>query len=516
MNNLLEERLAEEINRHASKLQAPEGINRGEVATALQQRASRRRRRHRTGLVAVACASLLTAGAGLTRIITNQDGNTTVVSNAEDETLRLLPSWTPEGTTVVVSGPEAFDPGSFASRVMVWGSTDRQVWLTIVGVGVGGSRPLETGLQELLGTSAVDPGTTIGIDWSVGNLEGPAASVSLSTTGATPQELASVARSLQIDPMNLVVTAPQLPLGLPLKYEGDGVDLRPAKRWYLRGGQVSLIAEIRNELRDSLVISGGPDGVQTVDVRGFKARLFKSKGTITPFFVTWSEGQWTLMANGRSEAEVLRFARSLRPATKKEWDSVLEKVERPPVIQRVPDAASESFSFATSNGEASVDMQLKTSDVDCVDATLQLPGVKPESICTPISIPPSGVLWVQLRTVGDRRFVVALLANTVDAVTVATATTPKPTTVSSGEVGATWVEGAVVKSSAGQFMWLGWIVAEVPTGAVDVALDLYESEASTDEVDTTEDPEAADVAVEDPNPISVDYPIRFVDRVLIE
>jgi hypothetical protein len=515
MKSLFEERLIEEIKRDASALQAPTGTNRGEVVAALQERAAKRRRRQRAGLVAVTCASLLTVGLGIAGIIKNQDDNTTVVSNLEDETLRLLPSWTPEGTTVVVSGPESFFSGSFATRIMVWGSADREVWVNVVGVGVGGTRPLEKRLQELLESTSVEQSARLAVDWSVGTLDGPGASVYLSATGVTQKELVDIARSLRINPLTLEVSVSQTPLGLPLRYAGDGNDLKPAKQWslLLRGSNLYVSAEIPNELRESFRISTSPGDAQSVDIRGFNATLTDVGVSVPVYLLRWNEGPWTLSASGPSEAEVVRFARSLRPATKEEWEAVTAKPQ--PVIPRVPDPTSESFGFALANGEASVEMQLTTSVEDCVQTTLQLPGAKAESICAPIST--ERVVWSGTRTVGDRRFAVAMLANNIDAVTVSTAAAPKPAKVSSGEVGATWVEGAVVKSRAGQFVWLGWVVVEIPTGAAEVALDLYESEPSSDEINTTENPEDTNEdEVEDPNPISVDYPIRFIERVPID
>jgi hypothetical protein len=495
-------------------LRAPSGPDTATGGLAIQKRADNRHRRNRGLTAGVAALSLAVTGLGIGAYI-GRDQPTTVVSENTDDSLRLLPSWTPDGTKMsIFEGPYR---DSLPNSVTVWGTKPEQIVRVSVYLvaGVEGGITLEEALSKGYSNSYPDGG--VGLDWSDAGLM-----VSLWMPNGSKSKLREVATSLSVNRASLKVKASSPPLGLPLRWEGTQNELYPAQGWSIRLGRsdLSVAALIPNELGRDLF--GDPYPVpaqsQTVQVRGRQASTFanKFKGQRVQHVVQWSEGEWTVRGTGEKADDVLRLAQSLDPASKAEWASFVERPseakgkEPDPVLQTVSAAGVE------------VDVTLVSKDASCIEAVLKVPGIPAETVCVPSTSSTSKVAWSGLRSGNGKRYAVAFVSDGVDAVTAGKSDrAASNATVSSAGAMATWAEGVVVKTAASTYTWVGVVIAEVPDDGSPVALDVFEKELPVDagsagEPEPISDADPTAEIAEDDTPPSTDYPIRFLERIVVK
>jgi hypothetical protein len=427
--NTLEDRITQLLGHESDAI--PESDRPMHAVQAEAVRQSGRRHRSRVGVAACVAASLVLGGVGIAQVRRDRNetdstrvatGDTRVsssmvtVADNYDPQFRLRPVWLPPGTpkglyidsTVVSTN---YPP----STAIVWAKGDRRAVLTVTKV--FGEAPMQSLADAIADARARTPeGATGTLIWWADQPELDY-SVQLVADGLTIDDLIALTSRVRVDNEAQVQTL-AAPAGFIEIHRGTTKDLQPAKTVTILfvGSAIQVEAGrlegLSADLSRARQASGAPVG-EPVTIRGIAGRQVGSNG------VAWTERGWNYSVRAENIDTALRIGNGMQEATPDEWAT----------LTRIPTQLSPALSFDSpppnrtielvSDGDVSISVKVPGTADTCAPASLMV-GTSNESFCVETS--DKLVWWSKTITAGGRRFVVAALSGSVDAVAAATST----------------------------------------------------------------------------------------------
>ncbi len=477
--NTLEDRITQLLSHESEAI--PDSDRPMSAVQAEAVRQSGRRHRSRVGLAACVAASLVVGAVGITQVRRDRNdsdltrvatGDTRVSSSMVavvdnyDPQFRLRPVWVPPGTPngtyidstrITVNYPP--------STAIVWAKGDRRAVLTATKVfGETPKQPLADAIADA--RARTPEGATGTLGWWADQPELDY-NVQLVAEGLTIDELIALANQVRVD--NEAQIQPlTTPTGFSEIHRGTIQDLAAAKTVTILfvGSAIQIDAARLEGLSADLsrVRQANAESVgKPITIRDIAGRRVGRNA------VAWTERGWNYSVRAENMDTAIRIANAMQEATPDEWAT----------LTRIPTQLSPALSFDSpppnrtielvSDGDVSISVKVPGTADTCAPASLMV-GTSNESFCVETS--DKLVWWSKTITTGGRRFVVAALSGSVDAVA-------KATTGPAADGASVFDKDVFVPTSElilynGEYVLVGFVA--IPVDASVTELDLFAAE----------------------------------------
>jgi hypothetical protein len=458
----LESRLEDAFDAIANSIGTPTGDAADVWSTTKRRTVRRRRTRIFAGLGALAMVT--TGGTARYVAVSNDAKKQVTVRIASDRDGVLFPSWFPR-KTVLSFQKTNWLAGSPRTWHMVWGKGSTQIWIE-------SSRRLPSNLfvNE----------APVGGRYARWEQDGAVIYMAASDD-VTKKDFDAVRARVTTNADGFAVVRGE-PLGLPLlvqtfqaEYE-DGWTVYETGRFFYGSSTemihypISVHGQRRNPEYEKVPQGDFSTRTPSVVIRGVTGSYMEDgfsgssseRQPSDPVTISWREGNVAYTVSADDKDTAVKIANSLRPPTDDEWEALLRPPSRPidePYVystDHLRDLGTVEVAGGIVEGTAE---ELSTDG--CAKLKLTVGG-KDESMCVKLTEEP--VMWSGIRTVNDKRVVVAIVSDAVDAARIVNNDTPAINgTVNDNDIELDWVSAGTpvfLDSSGIKNKWIGLVALE--------------------------------------------------------
>jgi hypothetical protein len=463
--NVEDERVADAIVAVLHRSASRASTNSGDAVSVVKAGRRRQRRRRRVGVVStVAVAAMLVGSTAM--ITTSRHHRADRLISSIEPVPGFLPTVMPNGDAMVnFPDPrvQVFDesPHPGEEQIGIWGDRNEVVYVSLKrALVVDQTTPRSVEAMIAAGPDAARDGNFLERSFYIGS---PRWQVQISLPARFSfADLVSIARSIRDDDSTAsgVLTLASPPFGWKQVYLGDEAVVAP-QRWRVVVDGKFYVWGTRptDETRrlDAMIPPTSRIEGDAITVRGTVGTLAKDG-----MEVSWQEGGWSLYANTypgagaptENRANLMKVVEGLRPATRAEWDrSVMRLMTN---LDPLAPASPEPTETAVAGLVGSTSWRLMTpqglTPEGCMRYSLSAGDKLIDEGCAALA---DGVIrWSKIVQIDGRRFLMALLDESVDSVDIAGA-----------EIEPSFVPDSLVVAKGGDFVGLGAIAAPLTSDA---------------------------------------------------
>ncbi len=472
------------LQRHIDDL----GDSHRSLAPVMKAARQREKRVKVTRVSTALCSvtALLVAGVAVTQLNRPGDESNTVVADTAPD-LRLIPTWFPGDTKSLSLRLSRADTAPADGYVASWWSDKGIVAASTIPTA---DASLGISAEASLQSRLIDPENRVVLfEPKCTTRSENSWTLAVCVDEPLAQQIDEFADRLAIGKDGQIVER-ELPAGTTGWYNEKWSRVKPLDEWDIGAGSVRVRAvkesTVAREIRKKNDERGGRPRTsmgesffeRRIPIRGHDAIELASngaprEGVSTSGYVEWVEGDWFIKVTGTvSDLSTLRkVAESLRPATEKEWQQLATSPNSPTRVS--DDDLVPAVDFASGEiGDVAWTAKIAATATEqgCVNVIVS--STTGESFAECVLLNDQPVMFAATRELGDRNFVIAVVTDAVDLVTVVSA---------SGASEAVGVEGLVI-SDRSKWRWVGMALLPGDQSADKV-------EAFAEEIVTSDDPE---------------------------